>query len=94
MELTLLTLNWFDVISVALTFLVILLVQVLNVYLHILNDNADNAKSTDVVDKAPANACPIVESPSSPIATTPPKSPTGSNGKLLEKQASLLDTDR
>lgn len=94
MELTLLTLNWFDVISVALTFLVILLVQVLNVYLHILNDNADNAKSTDVVDKAPAKACPIVESPSSPIATTPPKSPTGSNGKLLEKQASLLDTDR
>ncbi|XP_017026993.1 kalirin isoform X1 [Drosophila kikkawai] len=93
MELTLVTLNWFDVISVALTFLVIFLVQVLNVYLHILNDKADNAKSTDVVDKAPAKECPILESPVSPIATSPPKSPTNSNGKLLEKQASLLDTD-
>ncbi|KAH8290505.1 hypothetical protein KR054_003720 [Drosophila jambulina] len=95
MELTLLTLNWFDVISVALTFLVIFLVQVLNVYLHILNDKADNnVNSTDVVDKAPAKECPVLESPSSPIATTPPKSPPkSSNSKLLEKQASLLDTD-
>ncbi|KAH8257937.1 hypothetical protein KR038_003210 [Drosophila bunnanda] len=97
MELTLVTLNWFDVISVALTFLVIFLVQVLNVYLHILNDKADNnGKSTDVVDKAPPKECPALESPSSPsspIATIPPKSPTSSNGKLLEKQASLLDND-
>ncbi|KAH8252591.1 hypothetical protein KR032_000718 [Drosophila birchii] len=94
MELTLVTLDLFDVISVALTFLVIFLVQVLNVYLHILNDKADNnAKSTDVVDKAPAKECPILESPSSPIAITPPKSPTSSNGKLLEKQVSLLDND-
>ncbi|KAH8375420.1 hypothetical protein KR200_001069 [Drosophila serrata] len=94
MELTLVTLNWFDVISVALTFLVIFLVQVLNVYLHILNDKADNnAKSIDVVDKAPAKECPILESSGSPITATPPKSPTSSNGKLLEKQASLLDND-
>ncbi|XP_017125416.1 kalirin isoform X1 [Drosophila elegans] len=92
MELTTLTLNWFDVISVALTFLVIFLVQVLNVYLHILDDNADKTKSIDVVDKACVKECPPLESQSSLIATTPPKSPTLANGKL-EKQISLLDND-
>ncbi|XP_016999450.2 rho guanine nucleotide exchange factor 25 isoform X1 [Drosophila takahashii] len=96
MELTIFTLNWFDVISVALTFLVIFLVQVLNVYLHILDDKCDsNGKSIDVVDKAPAKECPILEGhiPGSPISTTPPpKSPTSANGKL-EKQISLLDND-
>ncbi|XP_016930675.2 kalirin isoform X2 [Drosophila suzukii] len=94
MELTIFTINWFDVISVALTCLVIFLVQVFNVYLHILDDRVDNGKSIDVVDKALAKECPIVESltPSSPTATTPPKSPTSANGKL-EKQISLLDND-
>ncbi|XP_032570863.1 kalirin isoform X2 [Drosophila sechellia] len=94
MELALFTLNLFDVVSVVLTFLVIFLVQILNVYLHILDDNADNGKSIDVVDRAPAKECPILESqsPSSPIATTPPKSQTTGNGKL-EKQISLLDSD-
>lgn len=89
------TLNLFDVVSVVLTFLVIFLVQILNVYLHILDDNADNGKSIDVVDKAPAKECPLLESqsPSSPIATTLPKSQASSNGKL-EKQISLLDSDR
>ncbi|XP_016988843.1 rho guanine nucleotide exchange factor 25 isoform X1 [Drosophila rhopaloa] len=89
MELTIL--NWFDVISVALTFLVIFLVQVLNVYLHILDDNVDNAKSIDVVDKALAKECPVLE-PVAIATTTPPKSPTLANGKL-EKQISLLDND-
>jgi len=51
MELTIFTINWFDVISVALTCLVIFLVQVFNVYLHILDDRVDNGKSIDVVDK-------------------------------------------
>ncbi|KAI8039849.1 kalirin isoform X1 [Drosophila gunungcola] len=92
MELTTVTLNWFDVISVALTFLVIFLVQVLNVYLHILDDNADKTKSIDVVDKACVKECPPLESQSSLIATTPPKSPASVNGKL-EKQISLLDND-
>ncbi|EDX07454.1 GD11249 [Drosophila simulans] len=94
MELALFTLNLFDVVSVVLTFLVIFLVQILNVYLHILDDNADNGKSIDVVDRAPAKECPLLESqsPSSPIATTPPKSQATGNGKL-EKQISLLDSD-
>ncbi|KAH8400910.1 hypothetical protein KR009_001740 [Drosophila setifemur] len=93
MELSLFALNWFDVISVVVTFLVILLVQVLNVYLHILNDSADNAKSIDVVDKAlPAKECPILEAKESPPTHSPPKTPTTPHGKL-EKQASLLDTD-
>ncbi|XP_016947740.1 kalirin isoform X2 [Drosophila biarmipes] len=95
MELSIFALNWFDVISVALTFLAIFLVQVFNVYLHILDDKVDSGQSIDVVDKAPAKERPILEhhSPSSPLASTsPPKSPTLANGKL-EKQISLLDND-
>lgn len=87
------TLNLFDVVSVVLTFLVIFLVQILNVYLHILDDNADNGKSIDVVDKAPAKECPLLESQSPSSPTTLPKSQASSNGKL-EKQISLLDSDR
>ncbi|XP_017150627.1 kalirin isoform X2 [Drosophila miranda] len=84
--------NWFDVISVSLTFLAIVLVQVLNVYLHILDDNT-GAKTIDVVDTAVAKECRTEEAPSSPVSsilTTPPK--PNKNGKL-EKQTSLLDSD-
>ncbi|EDW35417.1 GL17235 [Drosophila persimilis] len=84
--------NWFDVISVALTFLAIVIVQVLNVYLHILDDNT-SGKTIDVVDTAVAKECRTEEAPSSPVSsilTTPPK--PNKNGKL-EKQTSLLDSD-
>ncbi|XP_022231416.1 kalirin isoform X2 [Drosophila obscura] len=87
--------NWFDLISVALTFVAILLVQVLNVYLHILDDNNAGAKSIDVVDKARAKECLTEEAPlSSPINSTPTPTTTtlNRNGKL-EKQTSLLDSD-
>lgn len=95
MELTLFTLNWLDVISVAVTFIVILLVQVLNVYLHILTDSDDKAKSIDVVDRASVKEIPILESRDSPPTTiTPPKTPTTPTNGKLEKQASLLDNDR
>ncbi|KPU76782.1 uncharacterized protein Dana_GF11439, isoform B [Drosophila ananassae] len=94
MELTLFTLNWLDVISVAVTFIVILLVQVLNVYLHILTDSDDKAKSIDVVDRASVKEIPIFESRDSPpTTTTPPKTPTTPTNGKLEKQASLLDND-
>ncbi|KAH8275485.1 hypothetical protein KR026_008594 [Drosophila bipectinata] len=94
MELTLITLNWLDVISVAVTFIVILLVQVLNAYLHILTDSDDKAKSIDVVDRASVKECAILESRDSPpTTTTPPKTPTTPTNGKLEKQASLLDND-
>ncbi|XP_034479536.1 kalirin isoform X2 [Drosophila innubila] len=91
------TINWFDVIPVAITFLVIIFVQVLNGYLHILNDNV-TPKNADTNGTVTETDCPISEN----IATTPhsPKrisisqrtSLTLSNGKL-EKQTSLLDCD-
>ncbi|KAH8280538.1 hypothetical protein KR018_009475 [Drosophila ironensis] len=87
------SLNWFDVISVVVTFVAIFLVQILNVYLHILTDSNDNPKSVDVVDKAPAKECPILEARDAPPTSTPPKSPTTHPNGKLEKQASLLDSD-
>ncbi|XP_034107149.1 kalirin isoform X1 [Drosophila albomicans] len=58
--------NWFDVIPVAITFLVIAFVQVLNVYLHILSDNAD-PKKTDIVGSV--TEAEVLSS--EPIVTTP-----------------------
>jgi len=90
--------NWFDVIPVAITFLVIIFVQVLNAYLHILSDNT-TSKNTDIVSTVTETDCPIPENilatPSSPLKSSisPRTSFTSSNGKL-EKQASILDCDR
>ncbi|XP_032590650.1 kalirin isoform X2 [Drosophila grimshawi] len=88
--------NWFDVLPVAITFVAIFLVQVLNVYFHILSDTA-TPRNADIVDTVTAETeCPL---PFNGGATTPKItnkngsiSPTISNGKL-EKQTSLLDTD-
>ncbi|EDW60693.1 FYVE, RhoGEF and PH domain-containing protein 4 isoform X1 [Drosophila virilis] len=84
--------NWFDVIPVALTFLAIAFVQVLNVYLHIFSDNT---KSTDIAGTVTESDCPISGNVD---ATTPTSAKNGSlsrktsNGKL-EKQASIMDSD-
>ncbi|XP_034650798.1 triple functional domain protein isoform X1 [Drosophila subobscura] len=87
--------NWFDLISVSLTFFVILLVQVLNVYLHILDDNgAGGAKTIDVVDKALERECvTVLEAPSTPNRNSTSTPTTLSKNGKLEKQTSLLDSD-
>ncbi|XP_017835678.1 pleckstrin homology domain-containing family G member 4B isoform X2 [Drosophila busckii] len=88
--------NWFDVLPVAITFLSIIFVQVLNVYLHILNDNGP-AKNVDKVDSSEVE-CLIRSSlngntsPSPSATARGSQTPTLSNGKL-EKQTSLLDCD-
>ncbi|KAH8296911.1 hypothetical protein KR044_000644, partial [Drosophila immigrans] len=91
--------NWFDVIPVAVTFLVIAFVQVLNVYLHILSDNA-GPKKTDIVSRSPETETDclslehVATTPTSPqrLSISPRTSLVSSNGKL-EKQASILDCD-
>ncbi|XP_030383826.1 triple functional domain protein isoform X2 [Scaptodrosophila lebanonensis] len=79
-------LNWFDVIPVATSVVFIFLVQVFNVYWHILTD--DNAEDIEKITCLPVDTS----------ATTPSSSLSSANviangnGKL-EKQASILDTD-
>ncbi|EDW79715.1 uncharacterized protein Dwil_GK17871 [Drosophila willistoni] len=79
-------LNWFDVIPVLVTFLCILLVQVLNIYLHILNDEVDN-KNIDLVLKQRE-----LDFSTTDNTEVTPSTPSSTNGKL-EKQTSILDSD-
>lgn len=80
--------SWFDIIPVAITFLSIAFVQLLNVYLHVLGDNTA-AKVVDISE----TDCAVSGNGGAAIAKSGSISPTASNGKL-EKQASLLDGDR
>ncbi|KAL7738030.1 hypothetical protein ACLKA6_006383 [Drosophila palustris] len=85
--------NWFDVIPVAITFLVIIFVQVLNAYLHVLNDNV-KPKNCDITETDCAIPENVTNTTSSPKRSSISHriSLTSSNGKL-EKQTSLLDSD-
>lgn len=86
------TINWFDVIPVAITFIGIILVQLLNVYLHLLSDNPV-AKSADTVNSLPVEECVIREASKSAQSSPQRTSITAINGKL-QKQQSSLDCDR
>lgn len=84
--------NWFDVIPVAITFIGIILVQLLNVYLHLLSDNPV-AKSADTVSSASVEECVIREASKSAQSSPQRTSITAINGKL-QKQQNSLDCDR
>lgn len=85
-------LNWFDVIPVAVTFLGIIFVQLLNVYLHILSENPVS-KSTDTIGTVTAEECVIREASKSAQSSPQRTSITAINGKL-QKQENSLDCDR
>lgn len=80
--------SWFDILPVAITFLSIAFVQVLNVYLHVLGDG----KSTKSVDISETD-CAVNGNGVATLTKSGSISPKASNGKL-EKQASILDCDR
>ncbi|EDW10299.1 puratrophin-1 isoform X1 [Drosophila mojavensis] len=79
--------SWFDILPVAITFLSIAFVQVLNVYLHVLGDG----KSTKSVDISETD-CAVNGNGVATLTKSGSISPKASNGKL-EKQASILDCD-
>lgn len=84
--------NWFDVIPVAVTFLGIIFVQLLNVYSHLLADNPE-PKNKDIVGSVPVEECVIRENSKSAQSSPQRTSISAFNGKL-QKQESSLDCDR
>lgn len=80
--------SWFDILPVAITFLSIAFVQVLNVYLHVLGDGTAS-KSVDICE----TDCAVNGNGVATLTKRGSISPKASNGKL-EKQASILDCDR